>query len=296
MKALVIGGTRFFGKHLVQSLLQDGIQVTILSRGNVDDGFNDKVQRIKANRQQHDELSRAVDGQSWDLIFDQICYTAQEARDACRIFSAKTPRYIVTSSESVYGDGLDQKESRFDPRSHQFDKDAGKDQDYAEAKRQVEAVFAKNAEMDVVMVRPSIVVGVDDYTGRLKWHIDRILADLPIYFPNVNSKINFIRSDHAGVALKTIGLSNHVGPINCTASDPMALNDLMTLCEEVVGKSLIPQIEATDESHSPYGVGADWSMDVSALQSLGFRGEPPSVWMRDLICQIARLPIHERAT
>lgn len=32
-KVLVLGGTRFFGKHLVETLLQDGHDVTIATRG-----------------------------------------------------------------------------------------------------------------------------------------------------------------------------------------------------------------------------------------------------------------------
>ena len=43
MNILVIGGTRFFGIHMVNELLTAGHDVTIATRGNASDSFGDKV-------------------------------------------------------------------------------------------------------------------------------------------------------------------------------------------------------------------------------------------------------------
>ncbi|MBK9322335.1 MAG: NAD-dependent epimerase/dehydratase family protein [Bdellovibrionaceae bacterium] len=56
MKVLVIGGNRFFGRHLVEQLLEDGADVTILNRRNLNDRFGYQVQRLKADRQNHSSL------------------------------------------------------------------------------------------------------------------------------------------------------------------------------------------------------------------------------------------------
>ena len=45
-KVLVLGGTRFFGKHLVEVLLQAGHDVTIATRGVTEDSFGSAVKRI----------------------------------------------------------------------------------------------------------------------------------------------------------------------------------------------------------------------------------------------------------
>ncbi len=44
-KVLVLGGTRFFGKHLVEALLQDGHDVTIATRGITEDSFGSRVKK-----------------------------------------------------------------------------------------------------------------------------------------------------------------------------------------------------------------------------------------------------------
>lgn len=46
MNILVIGGTRFFGIHMVNELLTAGYDVTIATRGKASDSFGDKVKRI----------------------------------------------------------------------------------------------------------------------------------------------------------------------------------------------------------------------------------------------------------
>jgi len=50
MKILVLGGTRFFGVHMVKTLLDYGVEVTIATRGNAKDKFSDRVHRIKLDR------------------------------------------------------------------------------------------------------------------------------------------------------------------------------------------------------------------------------------------------------
>ena len=103
MRILIIGGNRFFGRHLTKSLLNDGHEVTLLNRGKLDDGFDNQLRRIRADRQNESELKTAVSNKTWDLVFDQVCYSAQEARSACKIFEGKTQRYVVTVGRQTAG-------------------------------------------------------------------------------------------------------------------------------------------------------------------------------------------------
>mgnify|MGYP000381006429 CR=1 FL=1 len=50
MNILVIGGTRFFGIHMVNKLLEQGHEVTIATRGKTPDSYGDKVERITIQR------------------------------------------------------------------------------------------------------------------------------------------------------------------------------------------------------------------------------------------------------
>ena len=50
MNILVLGGTGFFGKHLVWELLHRGHEVTIATRGRTPDDFGDRVRRLIVDR------------------------------------------------------------------------------------------------------------------------------------------------------------------------------------------------------------------------------------------------------
>lgn len=145
MRILILGGNRFFGKKLARDLLHQGHEVTLLNRGNVDDGFGDDVGRIRCDREDTDQLRKLVSGKTWDFVYDQVCFDYRSASAACDIFKGKARRYIFTSSQSVYGLGKSQSESDFDPSSYTPEKFESKSSDYAEAKRQAETAFAKLA-------------------------------------------------------------------------------------------------------------------------------------------------------
>ncbi len=287
MKILVIGGNRFFGRHLVELLLKDRSDVTLLNRGNLNDGFGDQVRRLKADRQDPSSIKEAVHGKNWDLVFDQACYTADEAEVACQLFEGRTKRYVVTSSESVYDNGIQLKESAFDPKKYDFNEIADPNKDYQEAKRQVEVVFTKKASFDVAIARPSLVVGLDDYTDRLKWHVQRVDQSLPIYFPNIEARFDFILSDQAGRALKNVGLSRHIGPVNCTTAGTLALSEIVSLCESATGKQANLAPSQIDNNHSPFGSSSEKSMNTNLLRSLGFSAPSSTEWMKELVFKIA---------
>lgn len=58
MKVLVFGGTRFFGKTLVKSLIEKGYDVTIATRGIIDDEFGDKIERIIVERNSPEDMKK----------------------------------------------------------------------------------------------------------------------------------------------------------------------------------------------------------------------------------------------
>ncbi|MFD1774930.1 NAD-dependent epimerase/dehydratase family protein [Paenibacillus rhizophilus] len=67
-KILVLGGTRFFGKRLVERLLEDSENdVAILTRGNMPDSFGDRLRRFHTDRTNPDELAAAIGDQIWDV-------------------------------------------------------------------------------------------------------------------------------------------------------------------------------------------------------------------------------------
>ena len=177
----------------------------------------------------------------------------------------------------------DLKESSFDPNTHNFTSNETKDSDYAEAKRQAEVAFYNYAEFPTTYVRFPIVLGRDDYTGRLKFHIERVKNQTAIYFPNIDAKISFISSDQAAEALKFLINFSGQGALNISSETPISLRDFTGIIGKQTNQLPIIEKEFSEKNHSPYGIEEDWFMNCSKLKDLGHKIGPVSNWLPSLI-------------
>ncbi|HEX7064334.1 MAG TPA: NAD-dependent epimerase/dehydratase family protein [Bacillales bacterium] len=283
MKILVLGGTRFFGKRLVEKLIGQGDQVTIGTRGQTEDPFGDKVNRVQLDRFDRDSLKAAAGSESWDVVYDQICFSPNDALAACEIFKGKTGKYIFTSSMSVYDLSEEINEDAFDPYTYPVEK-GDKDQfSYNEGKRLAEAVFFQHADFPVTAVRIPIVMGTDDYTERLLFHIERVKDGRPFGMPNRGAKLSFISSEEAADFLDWAGKSELNGPVNACADGDISLDELLKLIEKEVGRKAVVKEEADDDDRSPYGVPSSWTLDNSRAKAAGFSFTSLRDWLPGLI-------------
>ncbi len=218
--------------------------------------------------------------QNWDVVFDQICYEAPDARAICGILAGRVGHYVFTSSQAVYGPGASIVEEVFNPLEHPFARDALTTKDYPEAKRQCETVFFVQNVFPVTAVRFPIVAGIDDYTGRLQWHLDRVRNGEPLYFPNLNARLSLIHSDDAARVLAGLAGSVPLGPLNAAAREPLRLASLVAEVERVGGRKALILSDPQEGARSPYGIERDWLMDVQKLALVGFRPRPVAEWLR----------------
>ncbi|QWU13656.1 Nucleoside-diphosphate-sugar epimerase [Paenibacillus sophorae] len=287
---LVLGGTRFFGKRLVERLLEDpGNDVTILTRGNAPDAFGDRLHRIHADRTNPEMLASAVLDQVWDIVYDNICYSPDEAAAACRIFKDTAKRYILTSSLSVYDPRPEiLTEEVFDPKAYPLRGGGKDDLSYQEAKRLAEAVFIQQAAFPVAAVRFPIVLGEDDYTKRLHFHIEHVRREEPLGIPNPEARISFIRSDEAADFLLWLGRSELTGPVNACSDGSLTINEMISIIEGAAGKQAVIREQTVDEHMSPFGIPQSWHMNTTKAQTAGFSFLTLADWFPELVSDLNR--------
>lgn len=271
MNILIIGGTLYFGKKLTLQLISNGHNVTLLNRGNQTDDFGDKVSRIICDRNDTQAMKDLLKSSYWDIVFDQVCYDYDRAKAACEIFEDKVGQYIFTSSQSVYETGADIVEDSFKPNLHQFKTKETVNSNYAEAKRQSEVAFEKHATFPTSYIRFPIVLGEEDYTGRFKFHVDRIKNGEEIYFKNLNARISFISADDAAKSLIHVAENKILGAINCCNNKSIKLETLVRLIEKGTLSKLIIAKEIKDDNFSPYGIESDWYMNSDKLKNSGLK-------------------------
>lgn len=289
MRILLIGGTRYFGKRLVHRLLQSGHQVWILSRGQTPDDFGNRVERLLADRNDKDAVKKVLGDLSFDCVVDQVCMTAQQAKDAVDLFAGRISYYLMTSTLSVYDFGANLAEEKFISTDYQPLPATDPMSTYREGKRAAENVFATQEFFKVGFARFPIVLGEDDYTLRLANEIKRIRDGQAIYYPNLDARMCFITSEDAAMALEWMVREKKNGSYNFASKDSVKLEELVKLIEQVVGKQAHLATEPTEMNLSPFGIPHDWTMNVSKAEAEGFAAKPLSDWLSSLIESLASI-------
>ncbi|MER2007671.1 MAG: NAD-dependent epimerase/dehydratase family protein [Psychrobacillus sp.] len=269
-KVLVLGGTRFFGVHLVEALLNEGIEVTVATRGNTAHVFSKKVNHMVIDRSSLLADKEKLQSEKWDVVFDQICYASRDALDAVEVFNGHTKKYVLTSSKSVYEGKELSKEEDFIPEKHSIVMGTKENFTYAEGKRQAEAVFFQHAEFPVAAVRPPIVIGEHDYTNRLKYYVGKIMSGDEFHLVNSDAYIDFISEEEIGQFLAWIGLSTFTGAVNATSNGKIKLKDLVHLIEAETGKEASISLNPIEGENSPYNLSKTWLISNERAKSLGY--------------------------
>jgi nucleoside-diphosphate-sugar epimerase len=189
MRVLVIGGTLFIGRAMVEKLLARGDEVAIMHRGQ-GTPWGDRVREIRCDRNDVNAVRAAFSGEAFDEIYDNV-YDWQRGTSAGQVVAAARAashpglrRYVFTSSVAVYGDGLDHREG--DPLvPADFPNKYGAEK--AESER---ALFQlqRTEGVPVTTVRPSFVYGPNNPFRREAWFWDRIMADRPVIVPGDGSR------------------------------------------------------------------------------------------------------------
>ncbi|ELZ13770.1 NAD-dependent epimerase/dehydratase [Halovivax asiaticus JCM 14624] len=176
--ALVIGGTRFIGRHLVEELLEHEYEVTLFNRGNHENPFadTDGVDHVQGDRTDDGDLVEAAAVEP-DAVFDCVAYFPRDVRQATTVFD-DVDAYVYISSGAAYGREDLPKREGFTPLCECTDEQATADESETYGPRKAEGdrvVFEAAADgVNAMSVRPPIVYGPHDYTERLDYWIDRI--------------------------------------------------------------------------------------------------------------------------
>lgn len=281
MKALVLGGTRFFGVHMVHEFLRQGDDVTIATRGLRKDEFGDIVKRITIERSSYESLKEAFTGKEYDIICDNISFCSNDVK--ALLENVKCKRYIMTSTGSVYGSlELNAKEEEFDPYTYELKWCNYEDFDYGEVKRQAEtALFKHYTSQEACAVRFPYVIGNDDYTKRLYFYVDHIVNLKPMNINNFDAQISFIRSDDAGKFLVHLAKSTkYVGPINACASGTISIREIIDYVESKTG---IKAIYDDNADNGAYNYTPSFSLNTEKAESIGYKFLPLKTWIYELL-------------
>ena len=184
MKVLVIGGTLFIGRLLVDELVKAGHDVAVLHRKPKHD-LGRRVENLVADRNDAGSLSEALAGRRFEAVYDDVYdwergTTAAQVEATVRLCGGnRLSRYIFMSSVAAYGDGLNHKES--DPLAPDYHANP-----YIRHKASTERLLFRmhsQTNLPVVTFRPPFVFGPGNPFYREQFFWDRLRAGRPIIIP-----------------------------------------------------------------------------------------------------------------
>ena len=194
MRILLIGGTQFVGRHIVNEFLTRGDEVTLFHRGRTNrELFSDLEHRLG---DRNSDLSSLATGQ-WDVTVDTSAYVPRHVQLLSNALGPRGGHYIHISSVSVYAPLPSAGATEDAP--HVVLHDATTQEvtalTYGGLKSLCEVQTNEDfgpqgfgwSEVMPTIVRPTYVAGPNDYTGRFSWWVERIARGGAVLAPGPRS-------------------------------------------------------------------------------------------------------------
>lgn len=102
MNILILGGTKFIGRHIAESLLAAGHRITILTRGKTQDDLPAAVERVIGDRDAGVAGLSHLKGRTFDACIDVSGYTPLQVRASAEALHNAVSQYLFISTGAVY--------------------------------------------------------------------------------------------------------------------------------------------------------------------------------------------------
>ncbi|GAA1632217.1 SDR family oxidoreductase [Nonomuraea maheshkhaliensis] len=232
MKVLVLGGTEFVGRAVVEEAVAMGWEVTVFNRGSHAPPAG--VTALHGDRSAPGGLA-ALERGEWDVVVDTWSWAPVAVRDTAALLAERAGRYVYVSSRSVYADPVPFGAGESAPVVAASAGDG--DGDYARNKAGAElgavAAFGDRA----LLARAGLILGPYENVGRLPWWLSRMARGGPVLAPGpAEAGLQYIDArDLAGWCLRAAargvgGAFNVVSPPGFTT-----MRELLEICARVTG-------------------------------------------------------------
>lgn len=235
MRLLILGGTRFLGRHLVESALDRGHEVTLFNRGQSGPDLFPELERLVGDR---DGNLEALKGRTWDAVIDPSGYVPRVVAQSARLLADAVEHYTFISTISVYASSAIPRQDETgevavldDPASEDIPRH------YGALKALCEQAVEREFPGRALQIRPGLIVGPHDPTDRFTYWPVRYARGGEVLAPGSPGKpvqVIDVR-DLAGWVIRMVearrtGIFNATGP-----NQPYTMGEVLATCAGATG-------------------------------------------------------------
>jgi 2'-hydroxyisoflavone reductase len=249
VKLLVLGGTKFLGRAAVDAALDRGHEVTLFNRGETNPELFPEAEKIRGDRQLQAGLPgalggiglesdlSALEGRRWDAVIDTSGYLPHVVRASAEALADSVDHYLFISSVSVYADLSGPTEENSPLQELAEDEPADRlledYSNYGALKVLCERAVAETLPERHALVRPGLIVGPHDPTGRFTYWPHRIARGGEVLVPGPpDGTVQFIDVRDLGKWLIDVSERKLTGSFNAI-NEGVSWQTLAETCRDV---------------------------------------------------------------
>jgi Nucleoside-diphosphate-sugar epimerases len=311
MNLLIIGGTRFLGRHLVTAAHARDHEVTLFNRGLHSSEPLTSVETIQGDR--YSDLDK-LKGRRWDAVVDTCGMLPRAVRAAAEALADSVDRYVFISTQNVYSDismpNVDETAPLSTLTTEQLAEanamDTAGEPSYGAMYGGLKALCEQAAEEvmpeRVLTIRPGLIVGPYDYTDRFTYWVVRVARGGEVLAPGRPDRfVQFIDARDLAewtvrmIERKAVGVYNANGPTNSVTMQSV-LEECKSVSDSDAALTWVSEHFLLQENVSAWSEMPLWLPEEAAPHLKGFmfincdkavqaglRHRPPSETIRDTL-------------
>jgi len=236
MEVLILGGTGFLGRHLVEAALAEGHRLTLYNRGLSEPGLFPEVEEIQGDSD--GDLSVLL-GRRWDAVIDTCGYVPRVVTASAGLLAGATDHYTFVSSISVYSDDIAPGADEEGPVRELPDPtvEAVTGETYGGLKALCERAAEEEMPGRALNVRPGLISGPHDPTDRFTYWPRRISSGGEVLVPDhPERRVQYIDVRDLAAWIVKVSAERRTGTYNATGPDyELQMGQLLEECEAVGG-------------------------------------------------------------
>jgi len=311
MEILLLGGPKFLGRHIIDSALARGHNLTVFNRGRTNPDLYPQIHKLLGDR---DGSLDALRGGTWDAVIDTSGYVPRIVGEGVEILKGNVGHYTFVSSISVYAGFQDPGMVETAPVSVLEDETVEEitGETYGALKALCEGVVESGFPGRAAHIRAGLIVGPYDPSDRFTYWPARLARGGEALAPgSPESRVQFVDARDLAGWMVRIAENNVAGVFNATGPEkPITMGAFLQACQEnaeaTVGNAAsltwLPAAFLLEQGAAPWSELPMWipetdpdavgfsAVDCSRAIAAGLTFRPLSETLRDTLTWVAARP------